>query len=781
MTAWCNDFRCVTPPRRVLLVVGWSVAMLLGPAPAADDVQRRTDSTGADLISKLLDLGLIDTASRICDQHLADSQSDADENAKWLIESSRTKIAALLRDDLAAAPERRDQATEAIDRFLVNHPNHPRELWLRLQRELVEFADNRRAVLMAVVKPADDPVREEIARRIIRTSSRMQELSKAVEDAVAIERSQRPDSVRAAELVALALVIANRRIESVMLRGELFAEGSDDYVASANESLAASRALLDSLPPEAEGRSELVKQFAESLRRTGELEQAAEAIAQLLEASPNDDEARALMVRIALDLGDLDRAAQALEDAGQRDSSSSEEIDLAHLQLAIAKATKQPSAKSQSEIGDWIERIGKRHGDYARRRAEQRALALGSDTPTPLDPRIVIARGASLLREGKAHVAAEWLAAATRANDDPSAAFQIAIAGAAAYRYANNVAGAASLLREVSLTHFKHADAAKLHLQAALLSADKASPDSLIEHLEECVATWPQANAAASATDWLIRLHEARSDWLAAAAAATNEDPALMTPERVRHAGTRWQRAIQAAPTAEREALAMQAVDAFGRQGADASSQSVMEELAVLFGDRERLSSIPAAASKDHWAHWLRTIRQGAAAAPIPQLEEIDEATRAAAVERLLADGEASAINRGALADAILALSQSRPSLAVAQAYDWKSDWQRAESILTALQQQHPSDLDVAKASAELLARSRDPAAKRAGLQRWIRLAGQLHQGSDQWHDAKLAAIELMHSLGDHAEAKRLAGYVLLTQPPSDPAVASRYRKVADD
>lgn len=761
-----------------------ALSILLLPLAAAktdqDFVRRKTDAADSDLISELLALGMIETAARIGEQRLSESQSDADAKAKWIMESTRIKIAAMLRDVPEAAPQRREQAAGEIDRFLTDYPDHPRALWLQFQRESIEIADNHRAVLMAIVKPSDDPARDEVTKRIIRASSRLQELSKAIDDQLAIERSKSPESIRASELGSLALAVANRRIELAMLRGDLFEEGSDDFVASANESLAASRGLLDSLPPGADGRDELVKQFAESLRRTGELEQAAAILSQLLETNPGDDAARALAVKVAIDLNDLPRAETLLQNNEAASVSSTLELDLARLQFAVARAKNAAAAPSQREIGDWIQRIGMRHGDYARRRAEQWVLSSSTgSSSSELDPRIVIAHAAGQVREGKSQQAGEWLASAAHRTRDPAAAFQLATAGAAAFRQADQFPSAARLLREVALAHFEHAEAAKLHLQAAILLADKASPDSIIEHLQECLATWPQDAVTMSAADWLVRLHEARGELDAAARVASGGDRAWFSAQWVERTGQLWTRAILAVPVSERELLAKQATDLLDREGVRERSESVVAKLRILFSDPGQMTSATGQSVEGTWLHWLYRIRQGQTAVETPDLEAVERSLRIAAADRLISDGEASKLNRAALASAILLLVGPEPSLQSAQAFGWKQDWSRCESILTELQQNHPQDLGLARSAARLLSSGDSESAKRAGLRRWTLLSAQLEQGSDQWHAAKLAAIKVMQSLGDHDEASRLASYVLLTQPPTDPAVKAQYQAVA--
>jgi len=173
---------------------------------------------------------------------------------------------------------------------------------------------------------------------------------------------------------------------------------------------------------------------------------------------------------------------------------------------------------------------------------------------------------------------------------------------------------------------------------------------------------------------------------------------------------------------------------------------------------------------------WLLDVRQGGAVVEMPTMTDADHRLADVAADRLIADGGASKVNRGSLARAILMLVGQEPSLRAAQAYGWTGYWKRSEAIINELFTKRPDDSQLAKDAADLMARADDVTAKSAGLRLWIRLSSQLPQGSDQWHQAKLSAIETMRSLGDNEGAKKLASYVLLTQAPVDPAIVARYR-----
>ncbi len=757
-----------------LLVVG-----ILGAKADDSPVRRRTDSADADLITELLAVGMVNTAIKICERHTDDSQTSGDDQVRWLIQWSRAQVALMLRDRPELEQTYLVETIRKLETFLLNNPEHSRVLWLRFQSSLVELAAAKRAVLMAALKTDDDPERDAALKRIVRVANSLRDLSKSIEEDIAMERTKAIDSVRVQDLVSLAVVVATKRIEAVMVRGELFTEASNDYVAAATESLAASRALFNSMRPGSDGRNDLMRYLAESLRRTGELEQASITIAPLLETDLQNDATRALAARIAIDHGDLTAASDLLHSQDSRESSSGIESDLMslHLAIAVSESDKTKSKQLQREIGDRVQRIGKQHGDYARRRAE--SLVLGTSiatTQSELDPRIIIAQAASRLRDGQADQAAQFLATAARSTRDSSAAVQLAIAGAAAFRQAKDIKNAAGLLREISLAHFETKDAAKLHLQSAVMLADFASPESLIEHLQECRVTWPQDAAAATATDWIVRLHEARREWEAAARIASSGNPSWMTPERVTAAVDLWIKTILQMASPKRDSMAQEAIDSFVNAGlADASKHSTIR-LFALFRDRSALTGQSPPQLASQWMRWLLEIRQGGAVVDMPPMNDSDRELAIAAADRLIADGEASKLDQRSLARAILMLVGTAPSLPAAQGYGWTGDWKRAASIIEELRAQNPDDLQLAKDSASLLSCADDDNAKRMGQRLWTSLSSQLQLGSTEWHFAKLSAIDTMRSLGDYEDAKKLVNYILLTQPPTDSALVARYQ-----
>jgi len=405
-------------------------------------------------------------------------------------------------------------------------------------------------------------------------------------------------------------------------------------------------------------------------------------------------------------------------------------------------------------------------------------LVLGSSSATPaqptMDPRLMIAQAAVLVREGKPEQAAQWLASAARNAANPADAIQLAIAGAASFRQAGKIADASALLRETSLARFEDDQAATLHLQSSILIADIAAPDLIVEQLEECVTTWPKDSVAPVVTDWLIRLQVARSQPLEAARASTRLDASLATEARIKQAGLLWGDAIFDVAPVQRDVMAQDAIRELERFGANDARVEV-NGLAILFRDRVALASIPSDAIIENWHLWLLSVRTGREAGEIEFADSVSEAVRLAAMDRLLLDGYSSLTSRRSLAGAILKLTGGDDSLRSAESLGWMNQWPQAIAMFKRLIAKSPADLVVAKQAAGILSGAQSPDAKREGLRLWSEISSRLPQGSAGWHEAKLAVIGTLRSTGDIEQSKRLANFVWMTQKPSEPELAKKY------
>jgi hypothetical protein len=127
--------------------------------------------------------------------------------------------------------------------------------------------------------------------------------------------------------------------------------------------------------------------------------------------------------------------------------------------------------------------------------------------------------------------------------------------------------------------------------------------------------------------------------------------------------------------------------------------------------------------------------------------------------------------------------SEPSQQIAIATAKAWTGDWQEAYRLLMVLAADKRAEVnsaDVLRQAANLLGGIDNAEAKQRAIEVWNRIAGGLKQSSPAWHEAKLSAIEQMVGVGQIVEATKLARYIMLTQPSSEPKFQERYQAVID-
>ena len=123
-------------------------------------------------------------------------------------------------------------------------------------------------------------------------------------------------------------------------------------------------------------------------------------------------------------------------------------------------------------------------------------------------------------------------------------------------------------------------------------------------------------------------------------------------------------------------------------------------------------------------------------------------------------------------------LNAAPVSMALAERCLWSDDVNRAIEVLKEVNQKSENPLQSLKASAEMLVGTANRGAQEAGIGFWDELASGLPQGSDNWHEAKLSAIDVLQRMGKKQEAYRRAQFILLTQKKMDERFLSQYQAV---
>lgn len=790
-------------------------AVLAAAAPAAESpTGRRTTDRNADLIAALIDQGQYGVAEAICQRHLAVAPGGTPENAAWSIRLSSVRIAGLL-----AAGVDEDEAwraaREPLERALSGYESSALAPWLQLQRLLVELARSESRGMRFLANPADTATRDAMLEGLRGAIAGLRELDARLAEMIPLVNAGRlPEAAAAADLIRLQQTVRHRVVEALLLRGDAYPPGSDDALAAATEAEQAAESLLQSSAADATAREAAVRMRAEARRRSGDPGAAVALLQSFLQENGSVEPATiAELVLAELEQGHREEAAQWLDAFyGERPAAAprSLEMDLARLRYLTHDAE---AAATRGEIAAWIEQIGHRNGAYARRRAETEMLQVVRVEPSEGNATLMAARAGELLRSGRpqgaaeaAHLLAEASLAAER--DDPAEAFRLGVQSGAVLVKLGRHAEAARQFAAVATrmadqphaaaVHFEAARQQAKHLAAAPPEQAAAASEAVERMLEDQLRRWPESEEAIAARLWLIRIREAAGEFARAAEVALRlPTGAVEWPAAIRQAGRLWRQALAASDDPrQRQETASQALAALARVAQPHAAIAAEERnlIAAVTLDREPLQAnwvqSPPADDEDalgDFAADLHRVRLGSVdprgiALSVPDVPD-RETIVYLALQRLRDDAAAYPAERERLGRSMLRIIEGAGSggpareFLEAEAMALSGDWRAAAERIERIAEGPPRQPAALRRGAQLLGSLDDPQAKERAIEIWSRLSAGLPKGSDGWHEAKLATIELMAARGDASEAAKLARFVLLTQPPADPTLKAAYQR----
>lgn len=385
-----------------------------------------------------------------------------------------------------------------------------------------------------------------------------------------------------------------------------------------------------------------------------------------------------------------------------------------------------------------------------------------------------------------------------------------------------------------------HFEAAKLlsKLAASKKQDPTANQESLrlVERIEQLliaeIQTWPKSGQASSAREWLLKIFEASSRYAEAAQVATSiPADSILWLDAVERSGVDWRRAIDSANSPQQKiAIAKSArqhfvtlLDSANKLSENRSSTADIEDtlldlkvrqsvtgqanlIAAVYLDRSELAqswlSLPdeqadSASGAAAFASDLNRIRQQSfdpnrLALNIPKVDD-SKRILTATIERMLLDGMGAYEFREVAGKTILRLigrvtpDDLKGQFAVAVAMAWTGDWAEAATRIEAIAEaakKRPNDnfpaIEALQQGAIVMGGLKQPQAKRRAVELWNRLAAGTKSGSENWHEAKLGTARLLTELGEKDEAAKLAGYILITKPPTDPEMLAKYEAFAE-
>ena len=782
---------CLLNCLRLIVALVWMllplISLQLGAMGFDKVIERKTSDRDSDLIDALVDRQRHAEAIAICETELSRADPQSDQAAKWAIRWSQV----LTRQAEAAGQfdeTKIDALIQPVSQFVKRNAEHRRQLFLEAQSVRIRAAQARYAVVVHAVSPKSDQQTEAVSAKLTRTTRRFADLIESVQQqqsAWDLKEASPAKQAMSFDLKRLGEELQVDVVRMAMLQTDVFAAKSRDQIAAASRATIVAETALGKLPPDSPAYREVERLRANALLTSGNLAAAELSLNELArqQLPPLPDSLIALRIHLDLAQGKPSLAGQRLQKRyGANPDAAGTSVELDFARLAYLMQSKNGS------VGDWLTSIAARHGAYAQRRAEAISLSHlrsgeSSSTTDTIDPAIIAAQGADWLRRGDPQRGADLLAAAAKADDDPDRAIDYGLKSAAAFLQASQPENAATTLASIALSNSASAKAPAVHLQSAIVLSQGKLSDAAAKieaNLRQTQQTWPRSVSAASARKWLMTMLQRQDRKRDAAQFATSTLNANSSTDDVDVALNAWVELVIATEPTRIESVIGDFVSAFAPlQKLPAISQRYPFAAAYIL-DRKSLTSLPNeladSAPEDPFAKKLLAFRRGksvAASLTDPPPSKMD-----AARWRLMRDATLDKNRRIAIADLLNQWggdwSDKIPLLV------WAGQGDAAFRLATETSSQVDQPAKVWRLLAESLGQSDQAGDRKRSVEVWDQLAGGLPQGSTNWHQAKIAAIEMLRQTGNTAEATKRAKYILLTDRPDDAGLAQQYQSAAD-
>ena len=753
-----------------------------------DSGNRATNDRDADLIKALITLGRFEDGIEVCEGMIGILDPTEDEAARWRIFLSQVHTAKSQAGQSFGDLEI-EQAKQPVNDLINRYPDHRRRIFLSVQSINVEIAAARHAIVVASVSPAGNERQNQILQSTTGIGSAVDELIRKIREQASALLSNQPsltDRSLAGDLKRLDHELQITSVSLKLMQSEIFQRDSADFVDAAGQAAIAAQETLERLPSNVPATLEIRRLLAESLVRAGQLDRAESELKTLLsQLGPNPPSiVRALMVQLLIAKGDRINADKILNSFFGNDLNAAPRslpMDLARLQFLLSSDADDKA----SSVGDWLGAIEKRNGLFARRRAESIALSrLGksSATNTMANPSLIAAQGEDWLRRGEPERGAKLLLAAAKAETNGKRALELGVKSAAAFLSIDQKENAAGVLAHIATSNPNAKGAAPLQLQAAVLMSqlgEKTKPESIEKTLRDLIRIWPDSPKASDAKRWLLKILDSSGRSLQAAKDSTRFLRENSGDEEINDSLRRWTELIYNSE----ETKTAEYIEQFGSEFSMANELSskitgAYYRQGTLLLDASRLSRFnPPGKSRDEkFLASLSEFRRGKTSSVT--IDGVDPKLIEIARWRLLRDGDENRIRR-------------KPTAQLLQSWPVEDPWQRVrvqlwsgdeagaiERIKQLLLTTKDPGGDRRRAADLLIAESTLPA-RYAAIDLLDQLATGLPKGSAEWHDAKLAVIDLLKMSGKSNEAVKQAKYILLTSPPKEDKMRTRYEEFA--
>ena len=765
------------------------------------DVGRKTRDLDQDLIQALLDRGRFEDALELCRLRSSGIPLQSDSAARWKIRQSETLTAQqMIRGTFDEAELLEVQ--QPVSDLLRAYPDHPRALFLKAQLLESEKSAALYSVLRAVVSPSNENVQEFATRRLLTAMNHVTTLVDEIQESTAALASDRSAGSRGkiADLNRLGQQLQIKMVTLALVQTDLFPDGSAESIAAATKAEQVADDAMGRLPAGTMARKEVERLRIEAVFRAKQFERCDALLNELMLQSNGVVPTRlqALKVRLCIAQGQTELGRKLLNEYfGDVPEAAPQapEMDLARLEFLLV-------VNQGRGVGDWLDAIQRRGGPFARRRADAVALSHLNSTgqsPSTVDPSLIAAQGQDWLRRGDPSRAGDLLAAAAAAEGDPDRAMKRVAEAAAAFLAAKRMDDAIDLLQNISLAKPDAKQSQATHLQAAILltKQDLADPQ-IVKRLESILSMnlerWPDSSNSRSIRAWLGNILKSQKRYLDAASVLSGVDAGNIDQDLAKTIADSWllvlqNTALESVPTnaesgrqaslSDRQKSTELFLATMNRLASNETMRSYFRLICALYLKRSELGNLqangPDKLPQDPFIDSLLEFRRsGKLPSQKPPGDLLGQVER-----RLMKDARSDpALRKRTVAILTNWLNAAPVSMALAERCLWSDDVNRAIEVLKEVNQKSENPLQSLKASAEMLVGTANRGAQEAGIGFWDELASGLPQGSDNWHEAKLSAIDVLQQMGKKQEAYRRAQFILLTQKKMDERFLSQYQAV---
>ena len=793
--------------------VGLAVVFFLLLVANLFSQQRKTDDIAYDLLQALVRSERHAEAKWLCETKIAGSSKGGFARARWtcllaevLAKQHSSALFSASADDLVEQLDKAIVASvEPINQLRVLGADSSIDVFPDAEVISIRRLLLRSAIIAASVSPPSQQRTTELISRVARLQSDTIDLLDRARDrwsqstTASDSKLPRDRKVMQSQLKRLVGELVLQRVTIALLQTELFKPATHDFRAAAAECIRLAKDAVLEFPDSAPAKQIARSMLADAYLRSGDQRSAKNLIDQTLATDSSELSSvwLALRVRQLLAEGRFSEARKTC-DGFESNLTLTEiaehqsiEMDFAKLEVLIAGDT------SDATVAAWIDTIARRHGEFARRRAQSVAIdwlresgmSSQDGSHRKVNPSLIAAQGEDLLRRGNAAQASQLLREAALAEKLPDTAFQFALKSAAAAVKAKKQTAAVDVLCDVARRFPQHSTSAQTMLQAAVLltkpSPGETDPRSRIERLDEILQeitqAWPQTKSASGANRWRCRLLS-ESGFHQRAALAALEFVTLS--ENAAHVALVGDYAFEYLSRLDSEdvdqPLSTVTETLLESSTDDPKFWDQVKRVAVWMFDSDDLlrckGAVAGSDSLNELLGKIESLRKGTATAV--DANGVEEKWVQRLRWRLQRDAMLDSGSQSSIGNVLLNWPSDDPWDQIKASYWARQTEASIKAIVDYATKSTVADA-ILQDAIRVLSQPGNDRSLFAAVELSDRLSARKPVGSVLWYDAKLTGLQLLVRSGKEEQARKRAKYLLLTQPPEDPELRRQLDSIA--